>query len=62
MRRPGRRYRPSGDPARARPTPYAHLIDAWLRAQPELKASVIWEQLVTEHGFTGHYQRVKVYV
>ena len=42
--------------------PYAHLIDAWLRAQPKLKASVIWERLVTEHGFDGHYQRVKVYV
>ena len=23
---------------------------------------MIWERLVTEHGFTGHYQRVKVYV
>ena len=42
--------------------PYAHLIDAWLRAQPKLKASVIWERLVTEYGFCGHYQRVKVYV
>jgi transposase len=42
--------------------PYAHLIDAWLRRQPKLKASVIWERLVTEHGFQGHYQRVKVYV
>jgi transposase len=42
--------------------PYAHLIDGWLRKQPKLKASVIWERLVTEHGFTGHYQRVKVYV
>ena len=42
--------------------PYAHLIDAWLRRQPKLKASVIWERLVAEHGFTGHYQRVKIYV
>jgi hypothetical protein len=42
--------------------PYAHLVDAWLRAQPRLKATVIWERLVAEHGFTGHYQRVKVYV
>jgi transposase len=42
--------------------PYAHLIDGWLRAQPTLKASVIWERLVAEHGFTGHYQRVKIYV
>ena len=30
--------------------------------QPKLKASVIWERLVAEHGFDGHYQRVKVYV
>jgi transposase len=42
--------------------PYAHLIDAWLRRQPRLKASVIHERLVAEHGFQGHYQRVKVYV
>jgi transposase len=42
--------------------PYAHLVDAWLRRQPKLRASVIWERLVAEHGFTGHYQRVKVYV
>jgi transposase len=33
--------------------PYVHLIDAWLRAQPKLEASVIWERLVAEHGFTG---------
>jgi transposase len=42
--------------------PYANLVDAWLRRQPKLKASVIWERLVAEYGFTGHYQRVKVYV
>jgi transposase len=42
--------------------PYADLIDAWLRRQPKVKASVIWERLVNEHGFDGHYQRVKVYV
>ncbi len=42
--------------------PYTGLIDAWLRRQPKLKASVIHERLVAEHGFTGHYQRVKVYV
>src|SRR6266508_2538278 len=34
----------------------------WRRRQPKLKASVIHERLVAEHGFTGHYQRVKVYV
>jgi transposase len=42
--------------------PYAHLVDAWLRTQPRLRASVIHERLVAEHGFQGHYQRVKVYV
>jgi transposase len=42
--------------------PYTHLIDAWLRRQPKLKASVIHERLVAEYGFQGHYQRVKVYV
>src|SRR5919201_5905534 len=42
--------------------PYAHLIDAWLRRQPKLKASVIHERLVAEHGFQGHYQRVKGYL
>jgi transposase len=33
-----------------------------LRTQPRLKASVIHERLVAEHGFAGHYQRVKIYV
>jgi transposase len=42
--------------------PYAHLVDTWLRTQPKLKASVIHERLVADHGFCGHYQRVKVYV
>jgi transposase len=49
-------------PGRRKTDPYAHLIDAWLRRQPKLKASVIHERLVAEHGFTGHYQRVKIYV
>jgi transposase len=40
----------------------APVIDAWLAADPRLKASVIHERLVAEHGFTGHYQRVKLYV
>jgi transposase len=42
--------------------PYAHLVDAWLRRQPKLKAVTVYERLVAEHGFDGHYQRVKVYV
>jgi transposase len=40
----------------------APVIDAWLAADPRLKASVIHQRLVAEHGFTGHYQRVKLYV
>src|SRR5918993_1158631 len=50
------------DPGPRKIDPYAHLVDTWLRRQPKLKASVIWERLVAEHGFCGHYQRVKVYV
>jgi transposase len=40
----------------------APVIDAWLAADPRLRASVIHERLVAEHGFTGHYQRVKVFL
>jgi transposase len=40
----------------------APVIDAWLAADPRLKASVIHERLVAEHAFTGHYQRIKLYV
>jgi transposase len=42
---------------------YRDVIDAWLRADPHLKATVIHERLAAEpYGFAGHYQRVKVYV
>src|SRR4051812_47137179 len=56
---------PSG-PARAGSQPrkltgLEPVIEAWLRADATLKASVIHERLVAEHGFTGHYQRVKVF-
>lgn len=40
----------------------APVVDAWLAADSRLKASVIHERLVAEHGFDGHYQRVKLYV
>ncbi len=40
----------------------APVVDAWLAADPRLRASVIHERLVAEHGFDGHYQRVKMYV
>jgi len=38
------------------------VVDVWLRADADLKGSVIHERLVAEHGFTGSYQRVKMYV
>lgn len=43
-------------------TPLTGVIDAWLRADLDLKGTVIHERLVAEHGFTGHYQRVKIYL
>lgn len=42
--------------------PFVQLIDAWLLEDRRLRASVIHERLVGEHGFDGHYQRVKNYV
>ncbi|SEU47417.1 IS21 family transposase [Nonomuraea wenchangensis] len=41
---------------------YAPVIDAWLRAELLLKGTVIHERLVEEYGFTGNYQRVKLYL
>jgi len=40
----------------------AEVVDAWLRADVRLRASVIHERLVAEYGFDGSYQRVKMYV
>lgn len=40
----------------------AGVIDDWLRADVALKGSVIHERLVAEYGFTGHYQRIKLYL
>src|SRR5215213_7847862 len=42
--------------------PFTGVVDAWLRRDITLRASVIHERLAAEHGFTGHYQRVKMYV
>ena len=42
--------------------PFTGVIDGWLRADIRLKASVIHERLADGHGFTGNYQRVKMYV
>jgi hypothetical protein len=38
------------------------VIDAWLRSDVMLRASVIHERLAAEHGFTSSYSAVKVYV
>jgi transposase len=40
----------------------APLIDAMLRSEILLKASVIHERLASEYGFTINYQRVKIYL
>lgn len=37
-------------------------VEAWLRADPEPRGSVIHERLVSECRFTGSYQRVKLFV
>lgn len=41
---------------------FAEVVDAWLRTDIALKGSVIHERLVDQYGFTGHYQRVKMYL
>ena len=41
---------------------YAPVIDVWLRAELLLKGTVIHERLAGEYGFTGNYQRVKMYL
>lgn len=42
--------------------PFVGVIEAWLRADLSLKGTVIHERLVAEHGFTGSYQRVKMFL
>jgi hypothetical protein len=43
-------------------TPLIPVVEAWLRADVSLKGTVIHERLVAEYGFTGHYQRVKMFL
>jgi transposase len=43
-------------------TPFVGVVEAWLRADITLKGSVIHERLVDQHGFTGNYQRVKMFL
>jgi transposase len=42
--------------------PFVELVEAWLRADLRLKGTVIHERLVAEHGFTGNYQRIKMFL
>ncbi|WP_328465937.1 IS21 family transposase [Actinoplanes sp. NBC_00393] len=55
---PPRARRPRGQMIDA----FAHVVDAWLRAEVLLKGTVIHERLVEQYGFTGDYQRVKLYL
>ena len=43
-------------------TPYIPLVEAWLRSDLSIKATVVDERLVAEHGFSGHCQRVKIFL
>lgn len=43
-------------------TPFVGVVEAWLRGDITLKGAVIHEWLVNEHGFTGSYQRVKMFL
>jgi transposase len=43
-------------------TGFVGVIEAWLRAEVTLKGSVIHERLVDQHGFTGNYQRTKMFL
>jgi len=43
-------------------TPFVGVVEAWLRADVTLKGSVIHERLVAQHGFTGNYQRTKMFL
>jgi transposase len=41
--------------------PYVAVVEGWLRADVDLRASVIHERLVDRYGFVGSYQRVKLF-
>jgi hypothetical protein len=43
-------------------TPFIPLEEAWLRADLRIKGTVVHERLVAEYGFTGNYQRVKMFL
>ena len=43
-------------------TPFIDVVEGWLRADLGIKGTVVHERLVAEYGFTGHYQRVKMFL
>jgi transposase len=42
--------------------PHVERIEGWLRGDIDLRGSVIHERLVAGYGFTGSYQRVKMFL
>jgi transposase len=42
--------------------PFVERVEAWLRSDLALKGTVIHERLVADYGFTGNYQRVKMFL
>jgi transposase len=59
---------PSGPPAVAREhqprliEPWTPIIDEMLKLEPKLQATVVYDRLRRYKGYTGSYQRVKLYV
>src|SRR5215204_5914278 len=43
-------------------TPFIPVVEAWLRADVTIKGTVVYERLVAEYGFPGHYQRIKMFL
>src|SRR3954467_4593514 len=42
--------------------PFIEVVEAWLRADPGLKGTVVHERLGAEQGFRGNYHRVKMFL
>ncbi|MGW4757572.1 MerR family transcriptional regulator [Streptomyces chartreusis] len=58
---PPRRVAP-GHGRRRKVDEVAPLIDAMLRSEILIKGAVVHERLAAEYGFTGTYQRIKLYM
>ena len=43
-------------------TPFIAVVEGWLRADLRIKGTVVHERLVVDYGFTGNYQRVKMFL